>query len=66
MKPEGAVRSNLVVVRRSGRERFNYLNHVPIRMVYERWMGPYAELWSSALLRLKGYVERPDKPENER
>jgi len=51
------VRANLVVVRRSGRERYNYLNHVPIRMVYERWMGPYAELWSSSLLRLKDHVE---------
>jgi DNA-binding transcriptional ArsR family regulator len=50
-------RASLVVVRRSGRERHNYLNHVPIRMVYERWMGPYAELWSSSLLRLKDHVE---------
>jgi len=50
--------ANLVVVRRSGRERYNYLNHIPIRMVYERWMGPYAELWSSSLLRLKDHVER--------
>jgi len=50
-------RANLVVVRRSGRERYNYLNHVPIRMVYERWMGPYAELWSSSLLRLRDHVE---------
>lgn len=53
--------ANLVVVRRSGRERYNYLNHVPIRMVYERWMGPYAELWSSSLLRLKDHVEGTDR-----
>ncbi|MCC7477277.1 helix-turn-helix transcriptional regulator [bacterium] len=52
---EGA---GLVVVRRQGRERFNHLNSVPIRQIYERWMGPYAELWSSSLLRLKDYVER--------
>ncbi|MCB1216775.1 MAG: metalloregulator ArsR/SmtB family transcription factor [bacterium] len=50
--------AGLVLVRREGRQRFNYLNTVPIRQVYERWMGPYAELWSSSLLRLKDHVER--------
>jgi DNA-binding transcriptional ArsR family regulator len=54
--------AGLVLVRRQGRERFNYINTVPIRQVYERWMGPYAELWSSSLLRLKDYVERDKKP----
>lgn len=52
---EGA---GLVVVKRQGRERYNYLNAVPIRQIYERWMGPFAELWSSSLLRLKDYIER--------
>ena len=50
--------AGLVLVRREGRKRFNYLNTVPIRQVYERWMGPYAELWSSSLLRLKDHVEK--------
>lgn len=58
--------ANLVVVRRVGRRRFNHLNYVPIRMIYERWMGPYAELWSSALLRMKNHVEHKDQsPEKE-
>jgi DNA-binding transcriptional ArsR family regulator len=56
---EGA---GLVLVRRRGRERWNYLNAVPLRQIYERWMGPYAELWSSSLLRLKDHVERDNKP----
>jgi DNA-binding transcriptional ArsR family regulator len=51
-------RAGLVLVRRRGRERYNFLNTVPIRQVYERWMGPYSELWSSSLLRLKDHVER--------
>jgi DNA-binding transcriptional ArsR family regulator len=55
-------RAGLVLVRRRGRERYNFLNTVPIRQVYERWMGPYSELWSSSLLRLKDHVER-DRPE---
>ena len=50
--------AGLLVVRRSGRERWNYINTVPIRQIYERWMGPYAEQWSSALLRLKEHAER--------
>lgn len=54
--------AGLVIVSRKGRERYNYLNTVPIRQIYERWMGPYAELWSSSLLRLKDFVERGQKP----
>ena len=55
--------AQLVLSRRRGRFRFNYLNPVPIRSIYERWMGPFAELWSSSLLRLKDQIERvePDK-----
>jgi DNA-binding transcriptional ArsR family regulator len=53
--------AGLLIVKRSGRERWNYLNAVPIRQIYERWMGPYAEQWSCSLLRLKEHVER-DQP----
>ena len=41
-----------------GRKRENSLNPVPIRQIYERWMGPFAELWSSTLLRVKDDVEK--------
>jgi DNA-binding transcriptional ArsR family regulator len=37
-------RAALVVVRRRGRERWNYLNPVPIQTIYERWITPYAAL----------------------
>jgi DNA-binding transcriptional ArsR family regulator len=56
--------AGLVLVRREGRRRFNYLNAIPIRQVYERWMGPYAELWSSSLLRLKDHIERDDRDDD--
>lgn len=36
------VEAGLVLVERRGRERLNYLNPVPIRRVYQRWMAPYA------------------------
>ena len=47
----------LVITREDGRQRVNSLNVVPIRQIYERWVGPFAELWSSTLLRLKDDVE---------
>ena len=34
--------ASLVLVRREGRQRFNHLNAVPIRQVYERWVTPLA------------------------
>ena len=49
--------SGLVATREEGRRRINSLNPVPIRQVYERWMGPFSELWSSTLLRIKDEVE---------
>ena len=49
--------SGLVTTREEGRRRINSLNPVPIRQIYERWMGPFSELWSSTLLRLKDDVE---------
>ncbi len=52
--------AGLVVVRRQGRERWNYLNAVPIRQVYERWVKPYAERWASGLVRFSEFVE--DQP----
>ena len=52
--------AELVVVERSGRERWNHLNAVPLRAAYERWMAPYAERSAESLLRLKTHVERED------
>ena len=48
---------DLVNTREEGRRRINSLNVVPIRQIYERWVGPFAELWSSTLLRIKDDVE---------
>jgi DNA-binding transcriptional ArsR family regulator len=43
--------AGLVVVRRRGRERWNYLDALPIQAIHERWIGRYAE---SAVARLAG------------
>jgi len=50
--------ADLVITRSEGRRRVNSLNAVPIRRIYERWMGPFSELWSSTLLRLKDDIEQ--------
>ena len=47
----------LVITREDGRRRVNSLNVVPIRRIYERWVSPYADLWSSTLLRIKDDLE---------
>jgi DNA-binding transcriptional ArsR family regulator len=47
----------LVITQVDGRKRINSLNVVPIRRIYERWVGPFAELWSNTLLRLKDDLE---------
>jgi DNA-binding transcriptional ArsR family regulator len=49
--------AGLVVVRRLGRERWNYLNPVPIQMIYDRWITPYAAIWAMDLVDLKQTVE---------
>ncbi len=49
--------AHLVQTRESGRQRVNSLNVVPIRQIYERWVGPFQELWSNELLRIKEIAE---------
>jgi DNA-binding transcriptional ArsR family regulator len=54
----------LINTREDGRRRVNSLNVVPIRQIYERWVGPFAELWSSTLLRVKDDVEAAQDNKN--
>ncbi len=50
-------RARLIIVVPRGRERWNYLNAVPLQQIYERWISGYQAYWASALLRLKRTVE---------
>jgi DNA-binding transcriptional ArsR family regulator len=58
----------LIDTREEGRQRVNSLNVIPIRQIYERWVGRFEELWSSHLLRIKEDAEsevaaiRPHSP----
>jgi DNA-binding transcriptional ArsR family regulator len=49
--------ADLVVTRRSGREKLHFLNAVPIREVHDRWIDKYTERHVAALLDLKHELE---------
>jgi DNA-binding transcriptional ArsR family regulator len=51
------VSANLVLVRREGRVRWNYLNPVPIQRVCDRWVSRHVSHLASAMLRLKDIAE---------
>jgi len=53
--------AGLVTTRKRGREKFHYLNPVPIRLVYERWVSKYAEPWAAGLSALKNEIEEEDR-----
>jgi DNA-binding transcriptional ArsR family regulator len=53
--------SGLITVERKGRERWNHLNAVPLRRIYERWVSQYENQWAGSLLRLKESVERKEQ-----
>jgi len=51
--------ADLVVVRRSGREKLHFLNPVPIRLIHDRWIDKYTERHATALIDLKHQLEEP-------
>lgn len=53
--------AGLVHTRKEGRKRLNSLNVVPLRMIYERWVSKYEDLWASMLTGLKRSVEEKPK-----
>ena len=53
--------ANLVVTRRSGREKLHFLNPVPIRLVHDRWIDKYTERRVSALAELKQELEGEER-----
>ncbi|MEO6957409.1 MAG: transcriptional regulator [Antricoccus sp.] len=49
--------ANLVITKKSGREKLHYLNPVPIQQLHRRWIGKYTEQHASALLDLQTELE---------
>ena len=54
--------ADLVIPRREGRTRLNFLNPVPIQRIYHRWVSRYQESWAESLVSLKGSLEAEASP----
>jgi len=50
-------KAGLVIVKREGRRRWNYLNVVPIQEIYNRWISRYASSSAALLARMKREME---------
>lgn len=49
--------ADLVVSRKDGRSRLNYLNPVPIQQIHDRWVSHYVRPWAEALVGLREKLE---------
>jgi DNA-binding transcriptional ArsR family regulator len=49
--------AGLVIPKREGKFRWNYLNVEPIQRIYERWLSSYAQPAAALLNRLKDDLE---------
>jgi len=54
--------AGLVTSRKRGRQRWHYLNTVPLHKLHRRWADPAAAGFASALLRLQDTVETEGRP----
>lgn len=62
MKHLGLIeKAGLLSIRRQGRLRWNYLNQVPLRALYERWLIRFMEPVAANLLSLARHVEQKNK-----
>lgn len=49
--------TDLIIVKREGKNRINYINPLPIQQIYERWVKKYEAGWSSHLIDFKNQLE---------
>ncbi len=49
--------AHLVITEKRGREKFHFLNPVPIREIHDRWISRYAEPLVVSLIALRDAVE---------
>lgn len=50
-------RAELIIARREGRQRWNYLNVAPLKEIHDRWISPYATAAVDLLARMKRDME---------
>lgn len=56
--------AELVIARRDGRRRYNYLNPVPIQQIHDRWVSRYTRPWAEALVGLRDELESEARVES--
>jgi DNA-binding transcriptional ArsR family regulator len=49
--------ADLVIVKRQGRQRWNYINPLPIKDIHDRWISCYATVAVDLLARMKREME---------
>ena len=50
-------KADLIIVKREGRLRWNYINPLPIKELHDRWIGSYADSAIDLLARMKREIE---------
>jgi len=50
-------KADLLIVKREGRVRWNYINPLPIKELHDRWIGSYADGAVDLLARMKREIE---------
>ncbi len=53
-------KADLIIVKRDGRKRWNYLHPIPIKELYDRWMCNYAKGAVDLLSKMKMDIERAE------
>jgi DNA-binding transcriptional ArsR family regulator len=55
--------ARLVLSAKQGRVKWNHLNPMPLRQIYERWVSKYEDQWAGSLTRLKRLAETDEHKE---
>ncbi len=50
-------KARLIIPKKEGKYRWNYINAIPLQEVYERWVKKYEAQWATNLLQLKELAE---------
>jgi DNA-binding transcriptional ArsR family regulator len=50
-------RADLIIVKRRGRYRWNYINPLPIKEIHDRWISNYASAAINLMARMKREIE---------
>ncbi len=50
-------KADLIIVKREGRLRWNYINPLPIKELHDRWIGVFADSAVDLLARMKREIE---------